>query len=90
MISAAIYVRASTELQKYSTTNQTEALMQYASEHGLNVVQTYEDDGRSGLDLDGRPALLQLLQDVLAPSPTFEVLLVYDVSRCGKTHNGKL
>jgi DNA invertase Pin-like site-specific DNA recombinase len=84
MMSAAIYVRASTELQKYSTTNQTDALMQYASEHDLAVVKTYEDDGRSGLDLDGRPGLLQLLQDVLAPAPKFEVLLVYDVSRWGR------
>jgi DNA invertase Pin-like site-specific DNA recombinase len=81
---AAQYVRASTEYQKYSTSNQAQVIGRYAETHGLEVVRTYADDGRSGLDLQGRPGLRQLLGDVLRAEAPFEVLLVYDVSRWGR------
>jgi DNA invertase Pin-like site-specific DNA recombinase len=81
---AALYVRASTDHQKYSTANQAAALNDYADAHGMPVVRTYEDDGQSGVSLRGRTALVQLLQDVMRPSPEFDVLLVYDVSRWGR------
>jgi DNA invertase Pin-like site-specific DNA recombinase len=84
MISAAIYVRASTDHQQYSTANQADILLKYAANRGFDVVRSYADDGRSGLDLHGRPALRQLLQDVLAAQRPFEALLVYDVSRWGR------
>ena len=81
---AALYLRASSDHQKYSTANQEEALRRYADCKDLRVVATYEDDGRSGLDLDGRPALRQLLQDVLDSDGAFDVVLVLDVSRWGR------
>jgi DNA invertase Pin-like site-specific DNA recombinase len=84
MLPAAIYVRASTEHQKYSTSNQADGLRQYADAEGYTIIATYEDNGVSGLDLRGRPALRQLLHDVLAPARAFDVLLVYDVSRWGR------
>ncbi len=81
---AATYVRASTEMQVYSTLNQTRALEDYALRHDLVILHAYKDEGRSGLDLEGRPGLLRLLQDVLQARPDFQVLLVYDVSRWGR------
>jgi DNA invertase Pin-like site-specific DNA recombinase len=84
MARAAMYLRASTELQVYSTKNQADELARYAQASGHCVVRTYEDDGRSGLTLDGRPGLRQLLNDILAGDPGFEVLLVYDISRWGR------
>lgn len=84
MARAAMYLRASTELQVYSTTNQADALIRYAGASGHHVIRTYEDDGRSGLTLVGRPGLRQLLNDILAGDPGFEVLLVYDISRWGR------
>lgn len=83
-VAAALYVRASTELQKYSAKNQTITLSQYAERHGMVVQRTYADDGRSGLDLAGRPALRQLLVDVLEAPRPFDVILVYDISRWGR------
>lgn len=83
-IYAAFYVRASTDHQKYSTSNQAAALRAYADLHGMLVVRTYEDDGQSGVTLRGRDGLLRLLHDVLEPTPAFGVLLVYDVSRWGR------
>ena len=57
---AAIYVRMSTEHQKYSTENQADAIRRYAAERGIEIVRTYADEGKSGLRLDGRDALKQL------------------------------
>ena len=61
---AALYVRASTEHQTYSTVHQEAALREYAAEHGLDVIKTYRDQGRSGLTLEGRVGLLELLTDI--------------------------
>lgn len=81
---AAQYVRMSTDHQKYSTENQAEAIAEYAARHGMEIVRTYADEGRSGLNIDGRDALKQLIDDVEEHRTDFEALLVYDVSRWGR------
>ena len=81
---AALYVRASTEHQNYSTDHQEAALQEYALTHELTVVKTYRDKGRSGLTLDGRAGLLELLTDIQASRADFNIVLVYDVSRWGR------
>lgn len=81
---AAQYVRMSTEHQKYSTENQAEMIEQYAARRGFEIVQTYEDSGKSGLKLEGRLALQQLIDDVRNQRADFEAVLVYDVSRWGR------
>lgn len=84
VIRAASYVRMSTDHQRYSTENQADAILSYAEQHGMRVVRTYRDDGKSGLTLDGRKGLQRFLEDVCAQRTDFEVLLVYDVSRWGR------
>lgn len=81
---AAQYVRMSTEHQRYSTENQADAIRQYAERRGLEVVKTYADEGKSGLRMDGRDALKQLIEDVQAERADFSTILVYDVSRWGR------
>jgi len=81
---AALYLRASTEHQNYSTEHQEAALREYAMAHELTVVKMYRDKGRSGLTLDGRAGLLELLTDIQASRADFSVVLVYDVSRWGR------
>jgi len=81
---AAEYVRMSTEHQQYSTENQREVIRQYAQQRGMAIVRTYTDAGKSGLRIDGRDALKQLIQDVENGSADFSVILVYDVSRWGR------
>lgn len=83
-IRAAQYVRMSTEHQEHSTDNQAIAIQLYAERRGYEIVRTYADEGKSGLSLDGRDALKQLLDDVTQGNADFEVLLVYDVSRFGR------
>lgn len=83
-VRAAEYVRMSTEHQKYSTENQADVIRQYAERRGYEIVRTYADAGKSGLRIDGRDALKQLIQDVQSRKADFEAILVYDVSRWGR------
>jgi DNA invertase Pin-like site-specific DNA recombinase len=81
---AAQYVRMSTDHQVYSTQNQADAIAAYAARHDITIVRTYADEGRSGLSLDQRQALRQLISDVLTGRADFDRILVYDVSRWGR------
>ena len=83
-VRAAQYVRMSTEHQRYSTQNQSDAIAQYAAKHGMMIVRTFSDDGKSGLNLEGRASLLQLLEEVQSGQADFSVILVYDISRWGR------
>jgi DNA invertase Pin-like site-specific DNA recombinase len=84
LIRAAQSVRMSTEHQKYSTENQGEAIQRYAAARGIEIIKTYADQGKSGLSLDGRAALKQLIDDVQANKADFDTILVYDISRWGR------
>jgi hypothetical protein len=46
---AAEYVRMSTDHQKYSTENQSQAIHDYALRRGFKIEKTYADTGKSGL-----------------------------------------
>lgn len=81
---AAIYVRASTEHQDYSTDHQETALEEYAATHDYRITNVYQDKGRSGLTIHGRAGLLQLLTDIQCGRADFDTLLVYDISRWGR------
>lgn len=83
-IRAAEYVRMSTEHQKYSTENQSDAIRAYAEARGIEIVKTYADEGKSGLKIEGRDALKRLIDDVQNRNIDFETILVYDVSRWGR------
>jgi len=81
---AAQYLRMSTEHQQYSTENQADRIQDYADRHGIEIVRTYADEGKSGLNIGGREGLRRLLDDVTKRSVDFELILVYDVSRWGR------
>jgi len=83
-VRAAEYVRMSTDHQKYSTENQADAIRHYAAARGIEIVRTYADAGKSGLKIDGRDALKQLIEDVQTGAADFTMVLVYDVSRWGR------
>jgi DNA invertase Pin-like site-specific DNA recombinase len=84
VVRAAEYVRMSTDHQRYSTENQADAIRQYASFRGFEIVRTYADEGKSGLQLAGRDALQQLIDDVTTGKANFKAILVYDISRWGR------
>jgi DNA invertase Pin-like site-specific DNA recombinase len=74
----------STEHQQYSIDNQSDTISAYAKSHNMEIVRTYADAGKSGLTIENRPGLRQVIADVEAGSPGFSVILVYDVSRWGR------
>ena len=81
---AAQYVRRSTEHQQYSTENQGDKIREYADRRNIEIVRTYADEGKSGLNIGGRLALQQLIKDVESGAVDFKLVLVYDVSRWGR------
>ena len=83
-IRAAAYVRMSTEHQQYSTSNQMDVIREYALRRGMEIVREYSDEGKSGLNIQGRDALAQMIRDVENDKADFSCILAYDVSRWGR------
>jgi DNA invertase Pin-like site-specific DNA recombinase len=81
---AAEYVRMSTEHQQYSTENQADKIREYAARNNIEIVHTYADEGKSGLNIGGRLSLQQLIKDAESGTADFNLVLVYDVSRWGR------
>ena len=77
-------MRMSTDNQKYSTENQAAVIASYAGERHMDIVRTYTDEGRSGLTIDKRDGLQELIDDVQRGRSDFDCILVYDVSRWGR------
>jgi DNA invertase Pin-like site-specific DNA recombinase len=50
----------------------------------LEIVKEYSDDGKSGLNIEGRDSLAQMIRDVEEGNADYSSILVYDVSRWGR------
>ncbi len=81
---AAQYIRMSTEHQQYSTENQADMIREYAQKRGFSIVKTYADEGKSGLRIEGRDALRQMIDDAKSGDAGYQAILVYDISRWGR------
>lgn len=81
-IPAAMYIRMSTEHQKYSPENQAAAIREYAERNDYEIIKTYTDGGKSGLNIAGRAALQQMLKDVQSHQAEYKAILVLDVNHC--------
>jgi len=83
-LKAAMYVRMSTDHQKYSTENQADAIRAYAAERDIEIIAKYADEGKSGLKLKGRDSLNRLISDVQSEDVEFSIILVLDITRWGR------
>jgi DNA invertase Pin-like site-specific DNA recombinase len=83
-IKAAAYIRMSTEHQIYSPANQMAAIQEYADRHGFEIAQTYCDEGKSGLTVEGRDELRQMIIDVQSGKFGYKAILVLDCTRWGR------
>ena len=80
-----IYTRVSSDTQViegHSLEWQDLELEKYAKDHGLNIIDKYVEKGISGEDIDTRPQLKRLLEDV--KSKKINNVLVYKVDRLGR------
>jgi len=82
MVNTGIYIRVSTDEQAkegYSIRAQEEKLRAYAALKEWRIYSVYADEGISGKDIDGRPAVKQLIADV--ESGKINNVLVYKIDR---------
>jgi site-specific DNA recombinase len=83
--SVAIYCRVSTEEQAtegYSISAQLQTLRQYSHLYGWQIAEEYVDEGISGKDIKGRPAMQRLISDV--DKDKFQAVLVWKISRLSR------
>lgn len=81
-ISTGIYIRVSTEDQAkdgFSINAQKEKLTKYAEANDWKIFDYYIDDGISGKNLDGRPEVTRLLNDV--ENGKINNVLIYKLDR---------
>ncbi|MDD3169489.1 MAG: recombinase family protein [Eubacteriales bacterium] len=81
-----IYTRVSTAAQTegYSLEAQQERLREYAEYKGLQIAEEYCDAGKSGKSIVGRPAFLQMLDDISSEKDHISFVLVFKLSRFGR------
>jgi DNA invertase Pin-like site-specific DNA recombinase len=84
MFRATQYVGVTTDHQQHLTDNQADKIKEYAEAHGVEIVRTYSDSGKSGYSVGARTSLKKLIADIEAGLADFNVILVYDVSRWGR------
>jgi DNA invertase Pin-like site-specific DNA recombinase len=70
----------STDHQQYSPDNQADAVARYATDDGLQIVKSYSDAARSGLQIRNRPGLKQLLKDVVDGGFQFKAILAIELN----------
>lgn len=81
---AAIYVRMSTDHQKYSTENQADKIREYAAAHNIEIIKTFTDSGKSGLSIEGRNSLKEMIGEVESGAAEYNNILVLDITRWGR------
>ena len=81
----AIYIRVSTEMQVdgYSLEAQKSVLKRYADREGMIISEIYEDAGKSGKSIEGRPSFQKMLLDI-KNGLDIDYILVYKLSRFGR------
>ena len=80
-----LYPRVSTVMQVdgYSLEGQKTSLTRYAEREEMEIVGIYEDAGKSGKSIEGRPAFQKMLSDI-KDGMEVDYILVYKLSRFGR------
>lgn len=83
---AVAYLRVSTEMQVYgySLDAQLESIKKYAKAYDIDIIDTYEDKGKSGKSIKSRPKFLMMLEDIEKKKIDVDYVLVYKLSRFGR------
>ena len=80
-----LYLRVSTEMQVdgYSLDAQKNCLKKFAEREELVIAGVYEDAGKSGKSIEGRPAFRRMLSDIESGAG-IDYVMVYKLSRFGR------
>ncbi len=81
-----LYRRVSTTLQidGYSLDAQRARMLAYATFNDFEVVGEYEDAGKSGKSIEGRPQFNQMMEDIKSGKDQVSYVLVFKLSRFGR------
>lgn len=82
-----LYLRVSTEIQVegFSLDAQREQLTQAAELHGMQMVEEFRDEGKSGKNTTGRPEFQEMMSRIQNGNPDkVDYVLVFKLSRFGR------
>lgn len=81
-----IYTRVSTAAQTegYSLDAQQKRLKDFAEYKGLEIAGEYCDAGKSGHSIKGRPAFMEMMDDITSGKDDISFVLVFKLSRFGR------
>ena len=81
-----MYTRVSTAMQVdgYSLEAQKTRMKMYAEFNDFEIVGEYEDAGKSGKSIEGRPAFNQMMEDIKQGKDNVSYVLVFKLSRFGR------
>ena len=84
---AYIYTRVSTAMQVegYSLDAQKERMHSYAQSMNIEIAGEYEDAGRSGKSISGRPEFQRMINDIRDQKDNVSFVLVFKLSRFGRS-----
>ena len=84
---AYIYTRVSTAMQVegYSLDAQKERMRSYAKSMDIEIAGEYEDAGRSGKSISGRPEFQRMIRDIEDQRDNVSFVLVFKLSRFGRS-----
>jgi len=71
------------QVEGYSLEAQKNCLKKFAEREEMQVVNIYEDAGKSGKSIEGRPAFKKMLSDIES-GQSVDYILVYKLSRFGR------
>ncbi|MGF3067033.1 recombinase family protein [Facklamia sp. P12950] len=83
---AYVYTRVSTSMQVdgYSLEAQEERIKQYANAYNIEIINRYQDAGKSGKSIIGRNEFMMMLSDIEAEKDSVDYVLVFKLSRFGR------
>ena len=80
----AYYRHSAQDRQENSIPIQREQVCKWAEENGVDIIHEFSDAGRSGLNVEGRPAFNEMMDDWVQQRSDFKYILCLDVSRWGR------
>ncbi len=83
LVPAVGYVRCSTEMQEDSPEQQKKEILAFAEKQNYEIIEWFEDFGKSGTTFEQRPAF-QRLRSRVDHGPSFRAVICYDESRWGR------
>ena len=86
LVKVYIYTRVSTVMQVdgFSLDAQKERIHAFCEYNGYSIAGEYEDAGRSGKSIEGRPEFTRMMNDIRTKNDGVSYVLVYKLSRFGR------